>query len=237
LPRGSSLTLDFKAATTTIPIVGLLVNRSSSASYQVWQRPGGNNTGISADVGDEQWGKRLQLLKQMVPQATRLWGLGSREARMQSLAKGVQLVQLLQRIGLTGVGPPLNRPIDEAEYRRVFAALAQEGAEEIIVSDEPEHYTNLRLIIELAKKGRLPAIYPYRECVEAGGLMSYGVDLREIGDRAADMVDRILKGATPGEMPVFQPTRLFLTINLKTAKALDLPVPPVRLATADEVIE
>ena len=132
------------------------------------------------------------------------------------------------------MAPPLNRRIDEAEYRRVFAALAQEGGEEVIVSDEPEHYTNL---IELAERGRLPTIYPYREFVEAGGLMSYGVDLREIGDRAADMVDRILKGATRGEMPVFPTDQIIPDHQPQDAKARDLPVQPVLLATADEVIE
>jgi len=140
-------------------------------------------------------------------------------------------------MGLTRVGSPLNRPIDDAEYRRLFAALAQEGAEEIIVSDEAENVTNRRLIVELAEKGRLPAMYAFRECVEAGGLMSYGLDFRELGGRAADMVDRILKGAKPGEIPVFQPTKFQLAINLKTAKALGLAVPYELLATADAVTE
>jgi len=140
-------------------------------------------------------------------------------------------------VGLTRVGPPLNHPIDETEYRRLFAALAQEGAEMIAVTEDAENVTNLRLIIELAEKRRLPAMYPYREFVEAGGLMSYGVDLREIGGRAADMADRIVKGVKPGEIPVFQPTKFELAINLKTAKALGLTVPHVLLAIADVVIE
>ena len=130
-----------------------------------------------------------------------------------------------------------HRPIDETEYRRLFAALAQEGAEAILVTDASENTTNLRLVIELAEKGRLPAMYPYRHFVEAGGLMSYGVDLRELGRRAADMADRILKGTKPREIPVLLPTKFELTINLKTAKALGLTVPPELLATADEVIE
>jgi len=139
--------------------------------------------------------------------------------------------------GLTRVGPPLKRPIDETEYRRLFAALAQEGAEMIGVNDAAENVTNLRLIVELAEKGRLPAMYPFREFVEAGGLMSYGVNLHELGSRAAAMVDRILKGAKPGEIPVFLPTKFELAINLKTAKALGLTVPTDLLATADELIE
>jgi len=110
--------------------------------------------------------------------------------------------------GLTRVGPPLSRrPIDETEYRRLFAALAQEGAEEIIVNDAPENVTFRKSIIELAEKGRLPGIYPYAMFVKAGGLMSYGVDLWEIGVRAANAIDQILKGAKPREIPVFQPRR------------------------------
>src|SRR5262249_43418378 len=150
-----------------------------------------------------------------VPQATRLAIVDSREYREGGNAGELEFSR---RVGLTRVGSPLNRPIDETEYRRLFAALAQEGAEEILLTDEPENLTNFRLIIELAKKGRLPAIYPYAMFVKAGGLMSYGIDLSALGERAADMADRILKGAKPGEIPVFQSTKFELAINLKTAK-------------------
>jgi putative tryptophan/tyrosine transport system substrate-binding protein len=228
------LALDFKAATTTIPIVGVFGSPLENGIVPSLARPGGNITGVSLDIGGEQWQKRLQLLKQMVPQATRLAIVDSRENRERSNAGELEFSR---RVGLTRVGSPLNRPIDETEYRRLFAALAREGAEEIIVTDEAENVTNFRLIIELAEKGRLPAIYPFAMFVKAGGLMFYGVDLREAGDRAANMIDQILKGAKPGEIPIFQPTKFELAINLKTAKALDLTVPPELLATADEVIE
>ena len=230
----TNLTLDFKAATTTIPIVTVAGNIVETGLAQSLARPGGNITGASVNIGQEQWGKRLQLLKQMVPQATRLAGVESRENREVNNAFELELCRMF---GLTRVGSPLSRPIDETEYRRLFAALAQEGAEEIIVNDEPENVTYHKLIIELAEKGRLPAIYTYAMYVKAGGLMSYGIDLWEIGSRAADMADRILKGAKPGEIPVFQPTKFELAINLKTAKALSLTVPSELLATADEVIE
>ena len=231
---GTPLTLEFKAATTTIPIVSVFAIPLESGIVPSLARPGGNITGVSLDIGSEQWAKRLQLLKQMVPQATRVGRVDSRELREKTNAGALENCR---RFGLTAVGPPLNRPIDETEYRRLFVALAQEGAEEIILSDDPENVTNFRLIIELAEKGRLPAMYPYAMFVKAGGLMSFGVDLREIGGRAANMIDQILKGAKPGEIPVFQPTRFPLAINLKTAKALGLTVPPELLATADEVIE
>jgi putative tryptophan/tyrosine transport system substrate-binding protein len=166
--------------------------------------------------------KRIQLLKEMVPQATRLAWVETRKLRDQYNASELEQCR---KVGLTRVGPALNHPIDETEYRRLFAALAQEGAEMIAVTEDAENVTNLRLIIELAEKGRLPAVYPYREFVEVGGLMSYGVDFRELGHRAADIANRILKGAKPAEIPVFQPTKFELAINLKTAKALSLTVP------------
>ena len=105
------------------------------------------------------------------------------------------------------------------------------------VTDEPENVSYRRLIIELAEKGRLPTIYPYRQYVEAGGLMSYGIDLADLGHRVADLVDQILKGAKPGDIPIFQPTHFELSINLKTAKTLGIELPPLLVARADNVIE
>jgi putative tryptophan/tyrosine transport system substrate-binding protein len=231
----SNLVLDFKAATTTIPIVGVFGLPVETGIVPSLARPGGNITGVSVDVGREQWDKRVQLLHQVVPQATRLGVLESRAVREKW---GVIFERELdQRAGFTRVGPAFDHPIDEDGYRRVFAALAQDRAEAILVNDEGENVANLKLIVELAEKTRLPAIYPFKMFVEAGGLMSYGVDLSALGERAADMADRILKGAKPGEIPVFQPTKFELAINLKTAKALSLTVPSELLATADEVIE
>jgi hypothetical protein len=106
---------------------------------------------VSVDIGGEQWAQRLQLLKQMVPQATRLAIVESREQRERSNADELELCR---RVGLTRVGSSLNRPIDETEYRRLFVALAQEGAEEILMTDESPNVTNFRLITELAEKGR-----------------------------------------------------------------------------------
>jgi len=144
---------------------------------------------------------------------------------------------LSQKWAVSFVGPPLNHPVNEAEYVRVFASLAQAGADGILVTEEPENLTNPELIVELAEKYRLPAVYPFPWWVKLGGLMSYGVDERELGRNAAVMVGKILKGAKPADIPIFQPTKFELAINLQTAKALGLTVPPELLATADEVIE
>ena len=123
---------------------------------------------------------------------------------------------------------------------RAFVLLATRdirAAEGIVVVDEPENVVNQKMIIELTEKNRLPAIYPYKMFVQAGGLMSYGIDVGDQGRRLADVVSEILKGARPGEIPISQPTKFELIINLKTAKALGLTVPATMLVAADEVIE
>ena len=231
---GNGVVLDFKAATTTIPIVGAFAFPIEAGIVPSLARPGGNITGAAVDVGKEQWSKRIQLLRQVVPQATRLAYLETRALREKfgALVKEGEVIE-----GITWVGPPLNHPLNEAEYRRVFAALTQVGAEGIVVSDEEEHWVKRKLIVELAAKSGLPAIYPFRVFVQAGGLTSYGIDIPDFGRRVAIMADQILKGTKPSDIPVFQPTKFELVINLKAAKALGLTVPATLLVAADEVIE
>jgi putative ABC transport system substrate-binding protein len=230
----TDLNLDFKAATTAIPIVGIFGRPVEDGVVSSLARPGGNITGVAVDIGwDEVWGKRLQLLRQVVPHLTKLAVLDTRRARD---ALEPRIPENSRRWAVTYVGPPLNFPVNDAEYRRVFASLAQGGADGIMVTDEVEQFVNLKVIVELAEKYRLPAIYPF-PAVKAGGLMSYSVDWLELGRNAAVMVDQILKGAKPADIPIFQPTKFVLAINLKTAKALGLNVPPELLATADEAIE
>ena len=230
----SQFVLDVKAATSTIPIVGIFAQPIEYGIVPSLARPGGNITGVSVDVGGDQWAKRVQLLKEAVPQITRLGVLEPRIVREQFSAEERDLA-LKNSVSI--VGPPLERPTDEEEYRRVFAALAQEGAEGLFVADEPENVTHRTLIIELAEKGRLPTIYHFRQFVEVGGLMSYGIDLSEVGHRVADLADKILKGAKPADIPIFQPTHFELSINLKTAKTLGIELPPFLVARADNVIE
>jgi putative ABC transport system substrate-binding protein len=229
----NELDLDFKAATTTIPIVGVFGAPVEFGIVASLARPGGNITGVTVDVGKDQWGKRFQLLQQ-VAQATRFGLLQSRETQEQWLAFQRELER---GMGIVVVGPPLNYPIDEAEYRRVFAALVQDRAEGVVVSAEDVNVFNVKLIVELTEKSRLPAIYPVKEFVQSGGLMSYGIDQPDLGRRVANVAGQILKGTKPGDIPIMQPTKFELVINLKTAKALGLTVPPELLATADEVIE
>jgi putative ABC transport system substrate-binding protein len=232
---GNFLVLDLKAATSAIPIVGGFADPVGTGIVPSLARPGGNITGVSIDVaGGGLWPKRMQLLKEAVPQITRLGILQMREER--ELASAAIREDLLKN-SFSIVGPPLERPTDEQEYHRVFAALAQEKAEGLLVLDVLENLTYRRLIVELAARGRLPAIHPYRQFVEAGGLMSYGIDISDFGHRVADMVDQILKGAKPADIPIFQPTKFELSINLKTAKTLGIELPPLLVARADNVIE
>jgi putative ABC transport system substrate-binding protein len=178
----NNLALDFKAATTTIPIVGVFAVPVEVGIVASLERPGGNITGVTVDVGTEQWAKRIQLLQQVVPQATRLGFLQTRAVQERW---GAFQRELARRTGIVWVGPPLDHPANEAEYRRVFATLAQDGAEGIVVNDEEENSANRKLIPELSEKTRLPAIYPFKMYVEAGGLMSYGINLPGIARRVA----------------------------------------------------
>jgi putative tryptophan/tyrosine transport system substrate-binding protein len=228
------LVLDFKPTTSTIPIVGLFAIPVEAGIVQSLARPGGNITGVSDDIGSAQWSKRIQLLRQVVPQVTRLALLTSRSVPDQFDGPVRELCRVL---GATPVGPPLDYPINEAEYRRVFAAFAEHGADAIMAFDTSENFNNRRLIAELAEKHRLPAICPFRQFVEVGGLMSYGINLEDVTRYMAGMVDRILKGAKPADIPIYQPTKFELLINLKAATALGLTIPAELRAVADEEIE
>jgi putative ABC transport system substrate-binding protein len=124
-----------------------------------------------------------------------------------------------------------------SEYQRVFAEIAQKPPDAMIVSSVSELFPYRQLIVDLAAKNRLPAIYAWRDYVEAGGLMAYGTDLLELWRRLADDVHELLNGAKPGDIPIYQPTKFEFVVNLKAAKALGLTVPPSILARTDEVIE
>jgi putative ABC transport system substrate-binding protein len=231
---GSLFVLDLKAATSTIPVVGIFGQPIERGIVPSLARPGGNITGVSTDVGTDQWLKRMQLLKEAVPQISRLGFLTTRNGWEQWSSV---IREGAAKNSVSIVGPALEHPTDEQEYQRVFAALAQEGAEGLVVWNAAENVTYRRLIVELAAKGRLPTIYPYRQFVEAGGLMSYGIDNADLGHRVADLADKILKGAKPADIPIFQPTKFELSINLKTAKSLGIELPPLLVARADNVIE
>jgi putative ABC transport system substrate-binding protein len=142
-----------------------------------------------------------------------------------------------EKAGLWVVGPSYVEKGSDDEYRDVFATMSRSGANALFVDDAPEHVTKRQLIGELAAKYRLPAIYPFRVFVEAGGLMSYGIDLVESFRRAARDIDQILNGANPADIPFFQPTKFELVVNVKAAKEIGLTISEPLLSRADEVIE
>jgi putative ABC transport system substrate-binding protein len=229
------MVLDFKAATSTIPIVGITADPVALGIVSNLARPGGNITGVSVDAGIGMWSKRLELLRAAAPKTSKAAFLGSRAA--WDGPYGAALREAAQGVGISLVGAPLAAPFQEADYRRVLAAAVQEGAEALVISDLPYNFANRRLIVQLASEGRLPAIYPWRGAVETGGLMAYFFEFTDITRHLAGQLDLILKGAKPGEIPIWQPTRFLLSVNLKAAMTLGLTVPVSLLATADEVIE
>jgi putative ABC transport system substrate-binding protein len=225
----------FKAATTTIPIVGTMVDPVAFGLVDSLARPGANITGVSVDAGLEIWGKRLGLLRELIPAASRVGFLASRD--VAEAPEGVAFREAARHAGISLVAPPLEGTIREAEYRRVFELITQDRADALYVSGQSEHSTNSRLIIKLAEESHLPALFPYRFYAELGGLIAYGIDVVDYYQRAAGYIARILNGAKPSELPIKQATKIELVINLKTAKTLGLTVPQTLLAGADEVIE
>ncbi len=225
----------FKATATTIPIVAYLADPVASGLARSLAQPGGNITGVIPDVGADFWGKQLEFLKVVFPTARKVAYLTPRGA--WNMPGGVAIRKAANQIAVELIGALLEGSIDEPEYRRVFAAMAQERVDAVMVNDAAENYTNQRLITKLAESARLPAIYPDRSFVELGGLMAYGPELEELYRHAADQIDQILKGAKPGEIPFYQATKFKLTINLNTAKVLGLAIPQSVLLRADEVIQ
>ena len=224
-----------RAETTTIPIVTTTSDPVELGLATSLARPGGNVTGFSFNVGLEILGKRLDLLKEVVPRASRIAYLAPRA--VWEGAWGRFMRESGARSGVTILGAPLGDPIQESEYRRVFAAMLPERPDALIVSDHGESFPHARVIVELAAQARLPAMYSYRMFVEAGGLMTYAADSAETPRRLAGYIDRILKGTNPQELPFQQPTKFGLVVNLKTAKTLNLTISPSLLLRADEVIE
>jgi putative ABC transport system substrate-binding protein len=223
-------------ATTTIPIVfpaaGDPVGSGIVASLA---RPGGNVTGLSG-LGPEVVGKRLELLKQVVPRIDRVAILRSPTALGERVASDMLKAADVSARAL-GLQPLVIEARDPNELARAFSDMASARAGALTVLPANVFLREHRRIVELAAKHRLPAIYTSRDFVDAGGLMSYGANQRDSFRRAASYVDKILKGAKPGDLPVEQPTKFELVINLKTAKALGLAIPRRVLADADEVIQ
>jgi ABC-type uncharacterized transport system substrate-binding protein len=226
--------LAFKTVTSTAPIVAFMIDPLKAGLVDSLARPGGNLTGITLDPGIEIWGKRLELLKEAVPQMARIAFLGMREGWEGSFGQAMR--DVASRLGLSLISMLPNGGTT-AEIERVFAEMAGQRPDAVLVTGEGDLYANRQLIAALAQKYRMPTMCPYRDYVDAGGLMAYTVDLAELLRRMARNVQQVLKGTKPGDIPIYQPTKFELLINLKTAKILDLTLPPTLLSRADEMIE
>ena len=224
-----------RRATNTVPIVMASGPPDSVESGLVASlaRPSGNITGLTLSAGWAIAGKRLQLLKEAAPLISRVavfhsgtnpqWPALWEPARAAATA-----------LGLTLRFTKADKPDD---FPRAFAAVTDARADALLVSETAETFVRQRMLIDFAARHRLPAIYAYTDSVKAGGLMGYGTDYVDLFRRAAGHVVKILKGVRPAELPVEQPTKFELVINLKTAKALDLTIPRAVLVRADQLIE
>ena len=223
-----------KKATDTIPIVMIAAGDPVGVGLiKSLARPGGNVTGLSFSVGMETFGKGLELLKEAVPYARRVAVLSNPANPNQPLAIG-SISSVAKSLG---VELQLLEARDGNQFGGAFEAMAKEHASALLVVADTIYINNRKRLVDLAAASRLPVAYGYKEHVEAGGLISYGPSLSDLWRRAAIFVDKILRGAKPADLPVEQPTKFELVINLKSAKALGLTIPPTMLARADEVIE
>ena len=222
LARSVSITVPIVTVFNRDPVEGGLANSLA--------RPGGNITGLTF-LASETDGKRIELLKETLPAATRVAYLGTNEDWEGPSGQSVRAVA--QAVGLTVI-LAAHTP---TEYTDAFTLLGRVRVDALLVVAAPYQYVNRRLIVDFARQRRLPDTHGYREAVELGALMSYGPDIPDLYRRSAAYVDKILKGAKPRDLPIEQPTKFDLVINLNTAKALGLTIPPSVLARADEVIE
>jgi len=231
LASGAPAAFAARSATTKVPIVFVHVYDPAEIGLVTSvARPGGNVTGLS-QISTDLGGKRLELLKELLPKLRRvaiLW----HPANLTNLAqkKGVEVAA--RTVGVDTKSVPVQDP---DHFGSAFEDAR--GVDALIQTDDPLFATHRRQLAELAVRSRLPAIAGLREYVEAGGLMSYGADFPDLYRRAATYIDKILKGAKPADLPIERPSKFELVINLKTAKAIGLAVPPSLLARADKVIE
>ncbi len=222
-----------REATVTIPIVFVSLGDPILEGWvSSLAKPGGNLTGV-AGLSPELAGKRLELLRELTPGLTKVAILHDPTNRSEEVA--IRATETAaQSLGLTVFAQPVS---DSNEFDRAISALVQNGVGSIVVLPDPMFNAHRAELVQLIGQSRLPAIYMETGFATAGGLMSYGPNLMEMFRKSADYVDRILRGAKPSDLPVQQPTKFELIINLRTAKALGLTIPLSLLARADEVIE
>lgn len=231
---GPQAAMALKSATATIPIVFVLVaDPIGLGLVQSLPRPGGNMTGLATFIPGVA-SKRIELLKEIVPAAAKIAVLANPGNPMNRLSIAKELPQTALKLG---VALPVVEATKAEELDSAFASAATQQADAIVVFNDSFHFSHAAHLTALAAKHRLPAAYLSRFYTIRGGLISYGPDFGDVMFRAGGYVDKILKGARPSDLPVEQPTKFQLVINMKTARTLGLAVPPAVIARADEVIE
>jgi putative ABC transport system substrate-binding protein len=234
--EGTPPSVAAKDATRTIPIVfAASADAVGSGLVASLARPGGNVTGLSF-LGPETVAKCLQLLKEAVPGITRAAVL-SHPGNPSEATRTIILKETEVAARALGVRLQLLEARGRDDFERAFSDMRRARADGLTVLTSIMFFSERRRLVELAAQNKLPTVYPWREPVDAGGFLAYGPNLPDLFRRAAVYVDRIRKGAKPADMPVEQPTKFELVVNLKAAKALGLTIPPSLLARADQVIE
>ncbi|RAH96509.1 ABC transporter substrate-binding protein [Acuticoccus sediminis] len=230
---GTIVTEAAMAGTRTIPIVTTAADILGAGFVESLARPGGNVTGVSLSLGPENTGKRVEILKDLVPSMARVGFLHDPASR----SSADDLAWLRANADGLGVEVVAVGATRSKDFEAAFAQLASAGAEGLIVDTAPVMTGNRAMLVALAEAHRLPAIYGRPEYVAAGGLMAFGISLPEVQARVASIVDRILRGADPATIPVEQPTRFELLVNLGAARRLGLVLPQAVLARADDIVE
>jgi putative ABC transport system substrate-binding protein len=233
LAFGTAASFAAKRATGTIPIVMFAGDPVGTGLVASLARPGGNLTGLTQEAGLEILAKRLELLKQAAPKTSRVGAVynptSPAEVRGYDATKGPA-----RSLGLTLMPLEVRTP---ADFEGAFIRARRESVDALVITENALNVEHRDLIIGFAAKNRLPTVFGERASVDAGGLMSYGADFGDILRRSATYIDKILRGAKPAELPVEQPTKFELVINVRTANALGLTMPPSLLLRADHVLE
>ena len=228
---GQSTVRAVMRATKTIPIVMVTGDAVGNGFINSLARPGGNVTGLSF-LSPEVRGKQMELLKETFPKITRIAVL--LDPAVVGSTDSVNDVEIGRQVGLQALILEVRGP---KELESAFKTAIEKRVGAVLIRAHPLFSINRKSVVDLAAKTRLPAMYPWKEFVQAGGLMTYGPNLQDLYRRAATYVDKILKGSKPADLPVEQPNKFELLINLKTAKALGLTIPPVVMMRAEKVIK
>ena len=209
--------------TTEIPIVTVTADPVAVGLAPSLAHPGGNITGVTVDGGIQLNEKRIQLLKELVPNLSKAFYLVS-QPYWEKLPQGAAVREAAEHAGISLAPIVLGATFNEMAYESAFQSMEQQRADALLPSDEAEHVTHGAVLVNLVAKSRLPAMFPYRELVDAGGLIAYSIDLNDLFRHAANQIASILKGAKPQDIPFYQPTKFQLVINMKTAKSLGIDV-------------